>query len=143
MDTLTVGAFAASLYAQIGEHGGDKIESIEPSDDGYLLKTKTYSGNPVSLLINAATAGAAVSDEKDDEIAEYSERTNIAYMSLVAGRLLVSNKIPDAPLPELIAFLLQLAEEFEMEYGSELVGGNTVKAISEFAEAKLIERYGK
>ena len=56
---------------------------------------------------------------------------------------LVSKKIPDAPLPELIAVLIQLAEDFDMEFGSEMVGDNTVKAISEFAEAKLIERYGK
>jgi len=78
----------------------------------------------------------------DEEIAEYSIRENVAYMALAAGRLLTSNRIPDMPLPELVAVLIQLAEEFDRENGSEMVGVNTVEAISRYAEEKLFERFG-
>jgi len=142
MEKLTVGNFAAGLNAQIGEHGGDEIVSIEPADKGYKITTKDYNGTSVELLIDSMSANTAVNEAVDDEIAEYSMNENVGYMSLVAGRLLNNKKIHDVPLPELVTYIIQLAEEFDMEHGTDMVGGDTVAAINQFAEQRLVEKFG-
>ena len=143
MENMTIGTFAASLNVQIGEHGGDTIETIEPDGEDYLISAKTHSGAPVSLRISAANAEAAVSDAVDDEIAAYSVMENTVYMTWVAGRLLINKVIPDVPRPVLVPAIIQIAEAFDLEHGSDMVSDDTVKAINQYAEEKLIERFGQ
>jgi len=80
-------------------------------------------------------------DTVEEEIAEYSIRENIAYMSLVAGRLILNKMIPDVPKPILVTSIIQMAETFHKEHGSDRVGDDTVKALSQYAEEKLIEQF--
>jgi len=140
---LSVGAFTASLNAQIGEHGGDKIESIEETPDGYVMTAVDPSGGKSKLLLNAATADTAVHDAVGDEIAMYSIMENIAYMTLFAGQMMSDKKISDVPQPILVADIIKIAEEFDNEHGTEMVGQDTAKALKQFTEEKLLELYGQ
>ena len=82
-------------------------------------------------------------DMIENEIAEYSVRENVAYITLAASALMQSKRIPDVPRPVLVAAIIQLAEDFDREFGSEAVGDDTVKAINKFAEEKLTEQFGQ
>jgi len=81
-------------------------------------------------------------DSVADEIAVYSIMENIAYITLTASGLILSNRIPDVPRPVLVAAIIQLAEEFDRDFGSEAVGEDTVKEINKFADYKLTEKFG-
>jgi hypothetical protein len=78
----------------------------------------------------------------DDEISEHSIRENVFYMTITASQMITDRKIPDVPRPILAAEVILLAEEFEREYGSEVVDGDTVKAIDKFAEEWLLKKFG-
>jgi len=143
MDNITVGAFTASLNAKIGEHGGDEIESIEPSGNGYLILAKTHNDESVNILIDPQNTETAVHDAIGEEISSYSIMENIAYMTLVAGRLMINRAIPEVPRPLLIPAIIQIAETFELEHGSDMVGNDTVEAINKYAEEKLTEQFRK
>jgi hypothetical protein len=143
MEKLTLGNFATGLNAQIGEHGSDEIESIEQTSNGYTITTKANNGDSIKLLIDASTTNSVVNQVIDDEIAEYSIKENVGYMALVASRLIFQDKIRDIPLPELVTNIIQIAEDFDMEYGSEMVGDDTVNAINKFTEQRLLEQFGK
>lgn len=138
---ITVGAFSASLNAQTGEHGGDEITSIEKSDNGYEMTLLAHSGGKVKILLSAETADSAVYDAVGDEIAAYSMMENIVYITLTADKMMSSKQITVVPLPKLVTDIIQIAEAFDKEYGTEMVGEDTVNALNQFAETKLLELY--
>ena len=138
---ITAGSFAAGLNAQIGKHGDDTIESIEKTDEGYIVTVSNYKSEKAKLLINAGVAEAAVDDALVDEIAVYSIMENVAYMAIAARNLMFLRKLPDVPLPLLVTAIIKFAEEFDQENGTDAVGEDTVKAINTFVEDKLIERF--
>ena len=140
---ITVGAFTASLNAQIGERGGDELSSIKQTDRGYVITATNHEGTKTELLINSETADSVIDDTIGDEIAVYSIMENIGYMMLVASRMMSEKQIPNIPHPKLIAFIIQIAEEFDLTYGSEKVGDDTAKSLQNFAEQKLTEQYGQ
>jgi hypothetical protein len=139
---ITVGTFAASLNAQIDKHGGNEIESIEQMNEGYAINTKNHVGEKIKLQINSETAKTAVCDAVGAEIAVYSIMENIAYITLIAGQMINDKKITDAPKPELVTFIIQIAEEFDHKNGIEMVGNDTVEAINKFAKKKLADKFG-
>ena len=81
-------------------------------------------------------------DSISSEIAEYSIKENVAYISLAASALMQNKQIPDVPHPILVTTIIQIAEDFDREFGSEVVGDDTVKAINQFAEERLKEQFG-
>ena len=141
MGKLTVGAFAAGLNSRIGEHGGDEIESIRQANDGYILTAKDQSGDAFEIPINAAEASSATHDMVDDEIAMYSVMENIAYIAWLADKMIATKTITDVPRPKLVAAVIQIADEFDREHGSDFSGGDTVKTIEQYAEQMLLEKF--
>ena len=141
MEKLTIGDFASCLNAKMNDCGNCEIVSVNQTKNGYVIAFKNRNDETLEMLISKAEAYTEVSDAVDDEITIYSIMTNVAYMMTIANKMVQNKQIPNVSQPELIAAVIQIAEEFENENGSGMVGDDTVKVINQFVEEKIKEQF--